>query len=149
MPASNVTYIAPATAGSKTGTGVYAGLTTAGAGNGATFTAAIGNNSVTFNQVSTLDGQHWVSEFGNDHGLGTFPLQASGTNLGYFPPIRTNKDYGFQTFGAAASLDQAGTTIGHFNSPEDYSWDISVQRQLGRSTGCGVKHEVPTEVVSG
>ncbi|PYY12122.1 MAG: hypothetical protein DMG69_02225 [Acidobacteria bacterium] len=90
-------------------------------------------NSVTFNQVSTLDGQHWVSEFGNDHGLGTFPLQASGTNLGYFPPIRTNKDYGFQTFGAAASLDQAGTTIGHFNSPEDYSWDISVQRQLGRN----------------
>lgn len=90
-------------------------------------------NSVTFNQVPTLDGQHWVSEFGNDHGLGTFPVESPGVNLGYFPPIRTNQDYGFQTFGAAASLDQAGTTIGHFNSPEDYSWDISIQRQLGRN----------------
>lgn len=90
-------------------------------------------NSVTFNQVPTLDGQQWVSEFGNDHGLGTFPLQGSGTNLGYFPPVRTNQDYWFQTYGAAASLNQAGTTIGHFDSPEEYSWDVSIQRQLGRN----------------
>jgi hypothetical protein len=91
-------------------------------------------NSVTFNQVATLDGQTWVSEFGQDHGLGTFPFQPSiGTNLGYFPPIKTNAEYGFQTFGAAASLDQAGTTISHFQSPEEYSWDFSVQRQLARN----------------
>ena len=32
-------------------------------------------NSNTFNQIDTLDGQHWISELGNDHGLGTFPLQ--------------------------------------------------------------------------
>jgi len=89
-------------------------------------------NSVTFNQISTLDGQHWVSEFGMDHGLGTFPLQPSGSNLGYYPPITTNAQYGYQTFGAAANLDQAGTTQGRFNSPEDYTWDFSVQRQIGR-----------------
>lgn len=88
-------------------------------------------NSPTFNQISSVDGQHWISEFGNDHGLGTFPLQSSGANLGYYPPVRTNQDYWFQTYGAAANLDQAGTTIGHFQSPEDYSWDVSVQRQIG------------------
>jgi hypothetical protein len=90
-------------------------------------------NSPTFNQISSVDGQHWISEFGNDHGLGTFPLQSSGSNLGYYPPVTTNQEYWYQTYGAAANLDQAGTTIGHFDSPEDYSWDISVQRQLGRN----------------
>jgi Carboxypeptidase regulatory-like domain len=90
-------------------------------------------NSVTFNQIATLDGQNWVSEFGRDHGLGTFPTQSGGTNLGYYPPIRTNQEYGFQTFGAAASLDQGGTTISHFQSPEEYSWDFSVQHQLAKN----------------
>ena len=90
-------------------------------------------NSFTFSQLPTLDGQKWVSELGNDHGLGTFPLQPSGSNLGYFPPVKTNKDYGYQTFGAGANLDQAGTTITNFRSPREYSWDVSVQRQLGRS----------------
>ncbi|MBS1842365.1 MAG: carboxypeptidase regulatory-like domain-containing protein [Acidobacteria bacterium] len=90
-------------------------------------------NSITFNQLATLNGQQWVSEFGNDHGLGTFPLQSSGANLGYFPPVTTNAAYGYQTFGAAANLDQAGTTIGHFNSPEDYMWTASLQRQLGKN----------------
>ena len=91
-------------------------------------------NSITFSQVSTLDQQHWVSELGQDHGLGTFPGQAAGTNLGYFPVIKTNQDYGFQTFGQAANPDQGGaSTIGHFDSPEDYTWDVSIQRQIGRS----------------
>jgi hypothetical protein len=90
-------------------------------------------NSNTFNQISSLDGQHWVSELSNDHGLGTFPLQPSGTNLGFYPPVTNNQDYGFQTFGAQANLDQGGTTIGHFDSPEDYSWDVNVQRQVGRN----------------
>lgn len=89
-------------------------------------------NSNTFNQISTLDGQHWISEFGRDRGLGTFPLQSNGTHLGYYPPIQTNAEYGYQTFGAAANLDQAGTTMSHFNSPEEYMWDFSVQRQIGR-----------------
>ena len=30
-------------------------------------------NSNTFNQVPSTDGQHWISEFGTDHGLGSFP----------------------------------------------------------------------------
>jgi len=89
-------------------------------------------NSITFNQISSLDGQHWISEFGQDHGLGTFPLQSGGIPLGYYPPVTTNQEYGFQTFGAQANLDQAGTTISHFDSPEDYMWDFSVQRQIGR-----------------
>lgn len=97
-------------------------------------------NSITFNQIASLNGQKWVSEFGNDHGLGTFPLQGSGANLGYFPPVTTNKDYGYQTFGAAANLDQAGTTIGHFNSPEDYMWTASVQRQLGKNWTATVEY---------
>jgi hypothetical protein len=90
-------------------------------------------NTNTFNQISSLDGQHWVSEFSNDHGLGTFPLQGSGTNLGFYPPVTTNQAYGFQTFGAQANLNQGGTTIGHFDSPMDYSWDVNVQRQLGKN----------------
>lgn len=89
-------------------------------------------NSITFNQISSLDGQHWISEFGRDRGLGTFPLQPNGANLGYYPPVQTNAEYGYQTFGAQANLDQAGTTMSHFNSPEEYMWDFSVQRQIGR-----------------
>ena len=91
-------------------------------------------NTDTFGQISTLDGQNWVSELGQDHGLGTFPLQGNGTNLGYFPAIRTNQEYGFQTFGQAANPDQGGAaTLGKFDSPEDYTWDVSFQRQIGRS----------------
>ena len=85
-------------------------------------------------QISSVDGQHWISELGPDHGLGTFPAQAGGTNLGYYPAISTNKDYGFQTFGQLGNPDQGGaSTINHFQTPEDYTWDVSVQRQLGRS----------------
>ncbi|MGA8151875.1 MAG: carboxypeptidase-like regulatory domain-containing protein [Terriglobales bacterium] len=91
-------------------------------------------NTITMNQTSSLDGQHWISELGPDHGLGTFPLQASGANLGYYPAIHTNKDYGYQTFGQAANPDQGGaSTINHFQTPEDYTWDASVQRQIGSS----------------
>jgi hypothetical protein len=89
-------------------------------------------NSITFNQISTLDGQHWISEFGRDRGLGTFPMQPDGSHLGYYPPVQTNAEYGYQTFGATANLDQAGTTMSHFDSPEEYMWDFSIQRQIGR-----------------
>ena len=91
-------------------------------------------NTITMGQISTLDNQQWISELGPDHGLGTFPTQPGGTNLGYYPAIRTNQDYGFQTFGQAGNPDQGGaSTINHFQTPEDYTWDVSVQRQLGRS----------------
>jgi hypothetical protein len=90
-------------------------------------------NSITMNQLSTVDGQHWISELGPDHGLGTFP-QSAGSNLGYYPAISTNQDYGFQTFGQLGNPDQGGaSTINHFQTPEDYTWDASVQRQLGKS----------------
>jgi Carboxypeptidase regulatory-like domain len=91
-------------------------------------------NTITMGQISSLDNQHWISELGSDHGLGTFPAQTGGTNLGYYPAIRTNQDYGFQTFGQAGNPDQGGaSTINHFQTPEDYTWDVSVQRQLGKS----------------
>lgn len=91
-------------------------------------------NTITMNQISSLDNQHWVSELGPDHGLGTFPAQSSGANLGYYPAISTNADYGYQTFGQAANPDQGGaSTINHFQTPEDYTWDASVQRQLGKN----------------
>ena len=47
-------------------------------------------NSITMNQISSTDGQHWISELGPDHGLGTFPSQTAGTNLGYYPAIHNN-----------------------------------------------------------
>ncbi len=58
-------------------------------------------NSNTFNQIASLDGQHWISELGDDHGLGTFPLQPSGANLGFNPPVTTNADYWYQTYGGS------------------------------------------------
>ena len=89
-------------------------------------------NTITMNQISSLDGQHWVSELGPDHGLGTFPTQASGSHLGYSLPVKTNQQYGDITFGQAANPTQGGAaTLNHFKSPTDYTWDVSVQRQIG------------------
>ena len=90
-------------------------------------------NSNTFSQIPTLDGQHWISEFGNDHGLGSFPLQASGSHLGFVPPLTTNKEYWYASYGSAGNFDQAGTTIGHFDTPTDYMWGASVQRQISNN----------------
>ncbi|MGE5111819.1 MAG: carboxypeptidase regulatory-like domain-containing protein [Acidobacteriaceae bacterium] len=97
-------------------------------------------NSPTFNQISSLDGMHWISEFGSDHGLRTFPSLPSGANLGYYPPVTTNADYWFQTYGAAANIDQAGTTLGHFDSPQDYIWQFSVQHELNNSWVASVQY---------
>ena len=90
-------------------------------------------NSNTFNQIPSVDGQHWISEFGQDHGLGSFPAQSSGGNLGWVPPLTNNKDYWYATYGASGNLDQTGTTIGHFDTPMDYIWGLSIQRQLGKN----------------
>lgn len=91
-------------------------------------------NTVTMNQLSSVDGQHWISELGPDHGLGTFPLQGSGTNLGYFLPITTNAQFSNITFGQAANPTQGGAgTLNNFKSPTDYTWDFSVQRQIGKN----------------
>ena len=91
-------------------------------------------NSITMNQISSTDGQHWISELGPDHGLGTFPSQTAGTNLGYYPAIHNNTDYGFRPLGRRRTPIKGGaSTINHFQSPEDYTWDASVQRQVGKS----------------
>ncbi len=90
-------------------------------------------NSNTFNQVSTVDGQHWISELGNDHGLRSFPTLASGGNLGWVPPLTNNQQYWYATYGGSGNLDQAGTTIGHYDTPTDYMWGLSVQRQVSRN----------------
>lgn len=87
-------------------------------------------NSNTFNQVPTVDGQHWVSEFGGDHGLPAFPATSGGGNLGWVPPLTNNKDYWYSSYGASGNFDQTGTTINHYDTPTDYMWSFSVQRQL-------------------
>jgi len=80
-------------------------------------------NSNTFNQISTLDAKHWIRELGNDHGLRTFPTQPGNINLGFNPPVTTNADYGFQTFGGSANPDQGGSSLlSNCKIPEDYMW---------------------------
>jgi hypothetical protein len=87
-------------------------------------------NSNTFSQVPSVDGQHWISEFGTDHSLGSFPALPGGGNLGWVKPLTNNKDYWYASYGSSGNFDQAGTTIGHFDTPIDYMWSLSVQRQL-------------------
>ena len=89
-------------------------------------------NSNTFNQVSSTDGQHWVSEWGGDHGLPAFPA-VTGGNLGWVPPLTNNTDYWYASYGAAGNFDQTGTTINHYDTPMDYMWGLSVQRQLSNN----------------
>jgi hypothetical protein len=89
-------------------------------------------NSNTFNQVSSTDGQHWISEWGGDHGLPAFPAVAGG-NLGWVPPLTTNQDYWYASYGAAGNFDQTGTTINHYDTPTDYMWGLSLQRQLNNN----------------
>ena len=90
-------------------------------------------NSNTFNQVSSTDGQHWVSEWGGDHGLPAFPA-VTGGNLGWVPPLTNNhgllvcelwRGPGTPTRRAPRSI----TTT----RPTDYMWGLSVQRQLSQN----------------
>lgn len=91
-------------------------------------------NTITMNQIASVDGQHWISELGPDHGLGTFPAQSNGSHLGYYPRITTNAEYSNITFGQAANPTQSGAaTLNNFQSPTDYTWDLSVQRQVGKN----------------
>ena len=89
-------------------------------------------NSNTFNQISSLDGQHWVSELSNDHGLGTFPMQSSGTNSRLLSAGDDQPGIWLPDLRRSGNLDQGGTTIGHFDSPQDYSWDLDVHANWGR-----------------
>jgi hypothetical protein len=49
------------------------------------------------------------------------------------PPLTTNKDYWYASYGASGNFDQAGTTINHYDTPTDYMWGLSIQRQLGKN----------------
>ncbi len=91
--------------------------------------------TVTFSQFPTLDGKHWVSEFGLDHGLGTFPLQSDGSRLGYYLPITNNQQFWNATYGACHPLGcyLSYAAPGTYDYPHEYTWGLSLQRQLGTS----------------
>src|ERR1017187_6760384 len=48
----------------------------------------------------------------------------------YSSPITNNKDYWYASYGAAGNFDQTGTTIGHFDTPTNYMWGATLQRQI-------------------
>jgi hypothetical protein len=90
-------------------------------------------NTNIFNQVSSQDGMHWISELGGDHGLLSFPAQPGGTNLGWTPPVANNTQFWNETYGSySANANGQGTTIGHYDTPTDYMWGFNIQRQLGK-----------------
>ena len=90
-------------------------------------------NTSEFNQVSTQDGMHWISELCNcDHGLRSFPTQPGGGNLGWISPVTNNAQFWDSTWNTGANYNGQGTTIGHYDTPMDYMWGLSVQRQLGK-----------------
>jgi hypothetical protein len=88
-----------------------------------------------FNQTSTQDGMRWVSEIGLERGLGAFPLQPDGSNLGYIPSLKTNADYWRQTYGAMPSPATGVAQLfgPKMDSPQEYTWTASLQREIGRS----------------
>jgi hypothetical protein len=91
-------------------------------------------NTAIFNQVSTVDGMHWVSELCScDHGLLSFPALPGGGNRGWIPPVTTNAAFWNSTWNTGANANGQGTTINHYKTPMDYMWGVSVQRQLGKN----------------
>jgi len=87
-----------------------------------------------FSQIPTLDGKHWVSEFGLDHGLGTFPQQADGSRLGYTLPLQDNAGFWRTTYGSCSNpIGICFSAPGRYNYPYEHVWGFSVQRELGSS----------------
>jgi hypothetical protein len=88
----------------------------------------------TLNQVNTVDGMHWISELGLDHGLGAFPLQPDGSHLGYVPSIKTNQEFWYDTFGGMSDPSFGYTEpTTPMNDPKEYVWGVGLQRKLGNS----------------
>ncbi len=84
----------------------------------------------TFQQIPSLNGgQTYVSNISN-----SFPLQPNGSHLGYVPPIQSNQQFWYSTYGGAANPTQGGAAL-LFNQqmPTDYTWQLSVQREVGKS----------------
>lgn len=89
-------------------------------------------NTAEFNQIDSQDGMHWISELcACDHGLRSFPVEPSG-NLGWVPPVTNNTQYFYSTWNTNGNANGQGTTIGHYDTPMDYMWTASVQRELGK-----------------
>jgi len=88
----------------------------------------------TYYQTMTIDGMHWVSELGLDHGLGAFPLQPDGSHLGYIPKMKTNQEWWYATMGgyASNSFDSAAPRT-PYKEPLEYVWGLSLQRSVGKS----------------
>ncbi|MGA2169018.1 MAG: TonB-dependent receptor [Terracidiphilus sp.] len=91
-------------------------------------------NTNIFNQVSTQDGMHWISELCScDHKLLSFPALPGGGNLGWTPPVSNNAEFWNETYGSySANANGQGTTIGHYDTPTDYMWGLNIQRQVGK-----------------
>ena len=90
-------------------------------------------NTAIFNQVSTVDGQHWISELCScDHGLESFPALPGGTNRGWIKPVTTNAAFWDATWNTGANYNGQGTTISHYDTPTEYMYGVSVQRELGK-----------------
>jgi hypothetical protein len=100
-------------------------------------------NTNIFNQTSTQDGMHWISELCScDHGLLSFPAQPGGTNLGWTPPVSNNTQFWNETYGSySANANGQGTTIGHYDTPTDYMWGLNIQRQLGKDWVATVEYD--------
>jgi Carboxypeptidase regulatory-like domain len=88
-----------------------------------------------FNQVLTLDGQHYISELGTGRGLGSFPVQPDGSHLGYVPAITTNANWYYNTFGQIPSPASGVANLmdRHQGSPQEVEWGLTIERQLGTS----------------
>jgi hypothetical protein len=102
------------------------------------FESKIGGNFYypwdTYNQVPTIDGMHWVSELGLDHGLGTFPLQPGGSHLGYVPKITDNQQFWYATLGGMSDPSYGFTPPETpYKMPLDIVWGLSIQRRVGNS----------------
>jgi hypothetical protein len=101
------------------------------------FESKIGGNFYypwdTYDQVPTIDGMHWVSELGLDHGLGTFPLQPDGSHLGYIPKIKDNQQFWYATMGGTSDPEGYGNTSpkAPYQEPQEYIWGVGLQRKIG------------------
>ena len=45
------------------------------------------------------------------------------------PPLTNNQQYWYASYGASGNFDQTGTTMGHYDTPTDYMWGLSLQRR--------------------
>ncbi len=100
-------------------------------------------NTNIFNQVSSQDGMHWISELCScDHGLPSFPALPGGGNLGWIAPVSNNTQFWNETYGSySANANGAGTALSHYDTPTNYMWGVNFQRQLGRDWVATIEYD--------